>query len=106
MAPRLLMDSGVLNSALTLPRLLLLIALGCAGLVWTVASSRATARTPVVARAENPFSMWRMLGRFGCAPPNEHGSFIVGKALTDGAGNPYIFECSGDSLVINGRTLQ
>jgi hypothetical protein len=96
----------VLSSTLTLPRLLLLVVLGCAGLIWTVAGAREVHRPPAVARLDNPFSMWGMLSRVGCSAPNERGSFIVGKALPDEAGNPYIFECMGDRLVLDGRTLR
>ena len=96
----------MLSSTLTLPRLLLLVVLGCAGLVWTVAGTRETVRRPAVARLDNPFSIWGNLSRVGCSAPNEHGSFIVGKALPDGEGNPYIFECMGDHLALDGRTLR
>jgi len=93
-------------SSLTLPRLLLLVVLGCAGLVWTVTGTREAHRPPQVARIDNPFSMWSMLRRVGCSSPNEHGTFIAAKLLPDETGNPYIFECTAGGLAINGTAVQ
>ena len=93
----------MLNSALTLPRLLLLLALGCAGLVWTFSGMSHHRR---VATADNVFSVWNELRRVGCAPPNEHGTFIAGKLLPDEQGNPYIFECTADGLTVDGAHLR
>jgi hypothetical protein len=89
----------VLNSALTLPRLLLLLVLGCAGLVWAVQWPHHRAPR---AHADRLFSLWAPLRELGCAPPNEHGTFIAAKLLPDEHGNPYIFECTADGLRIDG----
>ena len=67
--------------------------------VWALARPRDT-RT--VAHAPNIISLWGPLRELGCAPPNEHGTFIAAKLLPDENGNPYIFECTDDGLLING----
>lgn len=95
----------MLNSALTLPRLLLLLVLGCAGLVWAVERPHHRARR-AQASVDRLFSLWGPLRDLGCAPPNERGTFIAGKLLPDEHGNPYIFECTADGLTIDGVTVQ
>jgi hypothetical protein len=96
--------SGVLNSAITLPRLLLLVVLGSAGLVWAVSGARQP--RPAVAHTTSAFSMWSALRQIGCAPPNEHGTFIARKLLPDEHGDPYIFECTADGLAVDGAHLR
>lgn len=93
----------MLNSALTLPRLLLLLVLGCAGLVWAV--QRPHHRAPR-AHTDRLFSLWRPLRDLGCAPPNEHGTFIAAKLLPDEHGDPYIFGCTAAGLTIDGVSVQ
>lgn len=90
----------MLHSALTLPRLVMLLVLGCAGLVWT------TQRTHHRAARADLFSLWGPLRQLGCAPPNEHGTFIAGKLLPDENGNPYVFECTADGLAVDGVSLR
>lgn len=94
------------HSALTLPRLVLLCVLGCAGLVWAIGGIREPHHRAAVARADNPFSIWGALRRVGCAPPNEHGTFIALRLRRDEAGAPYIFECTRDGLALAGRSLR
>jgi hypothetical protein len=53
-----------------------------------------------------PFSMWSALASVGCSPPNERGTFIARNLLPDENGNPYIFECTDDGLVVNGARLR
>lgn len=95
----------MLNSALTLPRLLLLLVLGSAGLVWAV--QRPHHRAPRAhAHADRLFSLWAPLRDLGCAPPNEHGTFIAARLLPDEHGDPYIFACTADGLTIDGVSVQ
>ena len=71
--------------------------------VWGLARVRDDRRdTRTVAHAPNIISLWGPLRELGCAPPNEHGTFIAAKLLPDENGNPYIFECTDDGLLING----